>query len=97
MTLERHRRVHPGREAEHLCAPAAHRLDDDAAAVGRGAVARDPAAEFEPVDDAGHGGGVEAGASCQCARAERAVTVEEIQAIQVSALEVATPADAVAG
>jgi hypothetical protein len=57
MTLERHRRVHPGREAEHLCAPAAHRLDDDAAAVGGVALARDPAAAFEPVDDAGHGGG----------------------------------------
>ena len=92
----RHCRVHPGREAEHLRAPAAHRLDDDAAAVGRVAVARDPAAAFEPVDDAGHGGGVEAGASCQCARAERAVTVDEVKALQVGALEIEVPADAVA-
>ena len=39
---------------------------------------------------------MEPGASCQCARAERAVAVDEIQVLQVSALEVEVPADAVA-
>jgi hypothetical protein len=39
--------VHPGREAEHLRAPAGYRLEEDDAAVGRrGALTRDPAAAF---------------------------------------------------
>jgi len=55
-----HRRVHPrvnDVETEHLRTLAARRPDDDTAALRGVAVAVDPAAAFEPVEDAGHGGG----------------------------------------
>src|SRR5215471_14257725 len=86
--------VHPGSEPQDVRAAAGYRLEDDAAAVGRIALAQDPAAALEAVDDAGHGGGVEAGQPGQRARAERAVPVDEIKALQVGALEVEMPADA---
>ena len=55
-----HRRVHPrvnDVETEHLRTLAARRPDDDTAALRGVAAAVDPAAAFEPVEDAGHGGG----------------------------------------
>jgi hypothetical protein len=82
-------------EAEDLRAAASGRLDDDAAAVGRVTAAIDPAAAFEPVQDAGHRGGVQPGAAGQGARAERAVPGDEVKALQVGVLEVEAGADAV--
>jgi hypothetical protein len=93
-----HRGVHPGVhevEAEHLRAPAAGRLDHDAAAVRRVAAAVDPASAFEPVQDAGHGRRVQPGAPRQGARAERAVPGDEVKALQVGVLEIEARADAV--
>ena len=83
-----HCRVHSRVEAEYLRGPVAQGPEDDAAAVGGVAVAGDPAAAFEPVEDAGHGGGLEDGAPRQHARAERAVAVDEVKALQAGALEV---------
>jgi hypothetical protein len=57
------------------------------------AVAGHPSAAFEPVDDAGHGGGMQPGASCEGARAERAVPVDEIKAVQIDVLEINARAD----
>ena len=82
-------------EAEDLRSAAPGRLDDDAAAVGGVTAAIDPAAAFEPVEDAGHGGGVQPGAPGQGARAERAVPGDEVKALQVSGLEIEACADAV--
>jgi hypothetical protein len=93
-----HRGVHPRVdevEAEDLRAPAAGHLDGDAAAVGGVAAAVDPAAAFEPVEDAGHGGGVQPGSPGQGAGAERAVPGDEVKAFQVGGLEVEARADAV--
>ena len=67
----------------------------DTATVGGVAAAVDPAAAFEPVEDSGHGGGVQPGAPGQCARAERAVPADEVKAFQVGGLEVEACADAV--
>src|SRR6185312_979503 len=81
-----HRGIHAGVdqvEAQDLRAAAPGRLDDDAAAVGGVAAAFDPAAAFEPVEDAGQGGGVEPGAAGQGARAEGAVLGDEVKAFQV--------------
>jgi hypothetical protein len=67
-----HRGVHPRVEAKQLCAPAGQGTHGDGAAVGRVAAPGHPAAAFQTVEDAGHGGGVQPGASGQGARAERA-------------------------
>src|SRR6266498_2299715 len=90
-----HRGVHPRVQADQLGAAVAQRADDDGAAVVRVALAGDPAAAFEPVEDAGHGGGVQPGASGQGAGAERAVAVDELQAVQVDVFEVSVGADVV--
>src|SRR6266508_1804540 len=66
------------------------------AGVGGGvAVAGDPAAALESVQDAGDGRGVQASASGQGAGAERAVAVDEVQAVQVDVIEVEMGADVV--
>ena len=93
-----HRGIHAGVdqvEAQDLRAAATSRLDDDTAAVGGVAAAFDPAAAFEPVQDAGQGGGVQPGVTGQGARAERAVPGDEVKALQVGGLEVEAGADAV--
>ena len=59
------------------------------------AVAFDPAAAFEPVEDAGQGGGVQSGALSQGTRAEGTVPGDQIKAFQVGRLEVEARADAV--
>src|SRR6266511_1714809 len=59
------------------------------------AVAGDPAAALESVQDAGDGRGVQASASGQGAGAERAVAVDEVQAVQVDVIEVEMGADVV--
>src|SRR5580692_3458595 len=82
-------------EAEDLRSAASGRLDYDAAAVGGVTAAFDTAAAFEPVEDAGHGGGVQPGATGQGARAERTVAPDEVKALQVSVLEIEARADAV--
>jgi hypothetical protein len=53
-----HRGVHPCLEAEQLGVAVAQWADDDGAAVGGVVLTGDPAAAFEPVQDAGDGGGV---------------------------------------
>src|SRR6266568_6428488 len=80
-----HRGVHPGVdevEAEDLRAAAGRYPQDDTAAVGGVAVAVDPAAAFEPVQDAGQGGGVQSGPLGQGARAERARSEEHTSELQ---------------
>src|SRR6266536_4729884 len=72
-----HRGVHPRVQAQQLRVAVASGVDEDGAAVGRVAAAGDPAAAFEPVEDAGRGGGVQSGASGEGAGAERAVAVDE--------------------
>ena len=83
----------PAVEAEQLRAPVAADPDDDGAAVVRVAVAGHPAAAFEAVEDAGHGGGVQPGASGKGAGVERAVPVDELQAVQVDVFELDVGAD----
>jgi hypothetical protein len=90
-----HRGVHPRVEAEQLGVAVAQCPDDDGAAVGGVTLADDPAAALEPVQDAGDGGGVQPGVSCQGAGAEGAVTVDELQAVQVGVVEVDVGADVV--
>jgi hypothetical protein len=58
-----HRGVHTCIEAEQLGVAVAQRADDDGAAVAGVALAGDPAAAFEAVQDAGDGGGVQPGAA----------------------------------
>ena len=82
-------------EPEDLGATAAGGPDQDAAPVGGIAVAVDPAPAFEPVQDAGDGGGMQSRGAGQGARAERAVPVDEVQAFQVGGPQVQAGADAV--
>ncbi len=67
--------------------------DDHRATVDRVALARDPAALFEPVEDARHRRGVQPRPSGERARAERTVTGDQIEAIEVDVLEVNARAD----
>jgi hypothetical protein len=62
--------------------------NDDGTPVGRVALSGDPTAAFESVQDASHGGGVETGALREGARAERTVTGDEVQAIEVDVVEI---------
>src|SRR5262249_36784898 len=89
--------VHSRVEAKHFgvaLAPAAY---GDRAAVGgvRVPVAGDPSAAFEPVQDAGQGGGGEPSPPAQGAGAERAVNGDQVEAFQVHVLEVKAAADTV--
>jgi len=68
--------------------------DEDGAAVGGAAVAG-TRPRSRPVDDAGHGGGVQPGAAAKALRAERAAPVNEIKAVQVDVLEINARADVV--
>src|SRR6266487_2249052 len=92
-----HRGIHPGVQAVQLLAPVGQGADGDGAAIGGVgvAVAGDPAAALESVQDAGDGRGVQASASGQGAGAERAVAVDEVQAVQVDVIEVEMGADVV--
>src|SRR5215475_13736341 len=63
-----------------LGAAVAERPDPHRAAVGLVAVARHPAAALQPVEDASDGGGVQPGPPGEGARAEGAVTADEIEA-----------------
>src|SRR5215510_4401989 len=90
-----HRGVHPRVEAEELGVAVAERPDGHRAAVGRVAVTCHPAAAFEPVEDAGDGGRVQAGAPGERARADRAVTVDQVQAVEVDVVERNARADVV--
>jgi Pretoxin HINT domain len=90
-----HGSVHPRVEVEHLRAAVAQRSDDDGAAVGVVAVAGHPAAGFQPVDDAGHGGRVQPGAAGERAGTERPVPVDQLEAAQVGVLELEMGADLV--
>jgi len=87
--------VHAGVEAVELGVAVAAGVDGDGAAVAGVALAGDPAAAFEAVEDAGDGGGVEAGAAGQGAGGQGAVAVDELEAVQVSGLEVGVGADVV--
>jgi hypothetical protein len=89
-----HRGVHPRVEAQKLRVPVAKDPHYDSAAVGRVALAGHPAAALKPVEDAGHGSGVQPGASCKSARAERTVAGDEVEAIEVDVLEIEVCADA---
>jgi hypothetical protein len=80
-----HRGVHPRVEAEQLGVAVAECADDDGAAVAGVALAGDPAAAFQPVQDAGDGGGVQPGVSCEGAGVEGTVAVDELEAVQVGA------------
>src|SRR5262249_11295372 len=53
-----------------------------------------PAAALEPVEDAGDGGGVQAGVSRQGARAERTTKVDEVEAVEVDVFDLKMCADA---
>jgi hypothetical protein len=90
-----HRGVHPCIEAEQLGVAVAQCADDDGAAVAGVTLASDPAAAFEPVQDAGDGGGVQPGASRQGAGVEGTVAVDELEAVQVGVVEVDVGADVV--
>src|SRR6185312_5299606 len=80
---------------EHLRAPASGNLDHNAAAVGGITAALDPAAALQPVQDAGHRGGMEPRAPGQGARADRAMPADEVKTPQVCGLEVKARAHAV--
>jgi hypothetical protein len=88
-----HRGVHPGVEAHQLRVPLVQRADDDGAAVGRVAVAGHPSAAFQPVQDAGQGRGVQPGAPRKRAGAERTLTDDEVEAVEVDLPEVNLAAD----
>jgi len=60
------------------------------------AFADDPVAALQAVQDAGDRRGVQAGAFGQGAGAQRAVPVDQVQAVQVDVLQVDTHADVVA-
>jgi len=52
-----------------------------------------PAGAFEPVEDAGHCGRVQPGAAGDGAGTERAVAVDEVEAVHVDVLEVKARSD----
>ncbi len=81
------RGVHPGVEAEQLGVAVPQGPDDDGSAVGRVALAGDPAAAFEPVEDAGDGGRVQPGPAGEGGGAERAVAGDEVEAVEVDVVE----------
>ena len=90
-----HGAVHPGIERQHLRDPAPLGPDQDRAPVGRVTLADDPAAPFQPVQDPGQGGRVQPGPAGQRARAQRPVPADQVEALQVGALELQVPPDLV--
>ena len=76
-----HRAVHPRVPPEHLGVSLPYRRHRDPAPVGRVAFPADPAAALEPVEDAGHGRRVQSGHAGERARAERAVAVDQVEAV----------------
>ena len=88
-----HRGVHPRVEAEQLGVAVAQCPDDDGAAVGGVTLADDPAAALEPVRMPVM---VAVQPACRArALGLRAVTVDELQAVQVGVVEVDVGADVV--
>src|SRR4029077_4803450 len=87
------RGVHPGVKAQYFGVPSAVCADDDGAAVGRVAVAGDPSALFQAVEDSGHRGGMQAGASGEGARGEGTVATDKVEAIEIDVLEFEVRAD----
>ncbi len=77
----------------HLGITVAQGADDYRAAVGRAALAGDPAGALESVEDAGHGGGVQPGVSGQGAWAEQTMAVDQVQAVHVHVFEIKVRAD----
>jgi hypothetical protein len=73
--------------------PLASDADGYGAAVGWVAIARNPGASFESIEDAGNRGWMKPGALYQGARAERAVTGDEVKAIEVDMPEIKVCAD----
>src|SRR2546421_3755822 len=78
-----HDGVHRGVEAVQLTPAFGQRAELDAAAVGGAALADDPAAALEPVEDAGQGGRVQAGAPAEGARADPGVPADLVEALEV--------------
>jgi hypothetical protein len=88
-----HPAVHSGVEAHEVRVTRAFGADKHGPAVGWVALAGHPAAAFEPVEDAGDRGGVETGPSREGAGAERAVTIDQVEAIEVDVPQIELGAD----
>src|SRR5438874_12412290 len=80
-------------EVAQFLGPITKNIDEDRPAVRRFAIASHPAVALEPVENAGHGRGVQLGALRNQARAERTVEGDEIEAIEVDVLQIDFRAD----
>jgi hypothetical protein len=82
-----HRSAEPGVEAEKLAVAVADSSHEDGSAVGWVSFAEDPTAFLQAVENSGHRRRVNAGALGECGGTERAVGVEDVQAIEVDVFE----------
>src|SRR6267142_2731988 len=90
-----HRGVHPGIEARQLRGLLAQGPDHHRPAIRRVSLADHPAALLQPVEDARDGGRVQRGPLGQRARAQRALSGDQVQAVQVDVVESRAGADLV--
>jgi hypothetical protein len=89
---ELERVVHARVEAEEFGAPVPQHAQHHAPPVRGVTLAHDPAAAFEPVKDARHRRGVQPGPAGERGRAERAVAVYQVKAVQVAGAQLEMPA-----
>jgi len=78
-----HRCVHPRVEPRHLPAASRFEAKQDTTPIDRVALACDPRAALETVDDPRRCRRVERAAGCQHARAERAAVLDHVQRVEV--------------